>query len=111
FACDRTARDGHSDATVIVAAGTTFAAYDDQSRPMAERFIEEQIRRLRELSERFTRVHGEAAELTRELERDRAASGVRPLHDVRDLRSRVSNDEPAENHAARRARGSRRRRR
>ena len=78
---------------------------------MSEHFLEEQIKRLRDMSERFTRVYGEAAELARKFERDRAAAKVSPLHDVRDLRRYVSSDEPAEDHAARRARARRHRRR
>lgn len=65
---------------------------------MAESFLEEQLRRIRQMSERVARARDRAAELTKELARDREARHQGPLEEVRDFRyeSGISDDsEPA----------------
>jgi len=54
---------------------------------MAESFLEDQLKRIRELSERMSRATHDAAELSEELARNREASHQGPLHEVRDLRT------------------------
>jgi len=78
---------------------------------MSEHFLEEQIKRLREMSELFTRVHGQAAELVRQFERDRAAPRTSPPPDVRDRNRQAANDEPSGSDAIRSPRAARTRRR
>ena len=85
---------------------------------MAESFLEEQLKRMREMSEQMSRASGHAAELSNELERDRASRQRGPLYDVRDLRTyppRKEEPEQSDDHAghARRhaTRGPSRRRR
>jgi hypothetical protein len=74
---------------------------------MAETFLEEQLRRIREMSEQMSRVRNHAAELSEELARDRAFIRRNPLHAVRDFRSYSSmRSEPpasAEDHGGRSA--------
>ena len=53
---------------------------------MAESFLEEQLKRLREMSEQMTRVTNDSAELSDELARSRKSGRRDPLQDVRDLR-------------------------
>jgi hypothetical protein len=65
---------------------------------MAEHFLEEQLRRIREMSKQMSRARDSAAELSLEFERHRAIIRQSPLHAVRDLRSYSSND-PAPDHA------------
>jgi hypothetical protein len=54
---------------------------------MAESFLEEQLRRIREMSEQMSRVTSNVAELSNELARDRELSRQDPLQEVRDLRT------------------------
>jgi hypothetical protein len=54
---------------------------------MAESFLEDQLKRLRELSDRMSRATDHAAELNSELVRYREASRQGPLHEVRDFRT------------------------
>jgi hypothetical protein len=54
---------------------------------MAENFLEEQLRRIRRMNEQMSRVHNNAAEISEELARDRAAIRRDPLRAVRDFRS------------------------
>jgi len=54
---------------------------------MSEHFLEDQLRRIREMSERMTRLQARAAELSAEFERDRASARQGPLQEVRDLRT------------------------
>jgi hypothetical protein len=74
---------------------------------MTESFLEEQLRRIREMSERMSRVRNHAAEISEELARDFAAIRRDPLHAVRDFRSYSSmRTEPppsAEDHGVRSA--------
>jgi hypothetical protein len=59
---------------------------------MSERFLEEQIKRIRELTARISESGRRRAELTQLLERARRAYG--PLEEVRDLSPYGSADEP-----------------
>jgi hypothetical protein len=54
---------------------------------MAESFLEEQLKRIKEMSERMSRATARAAELSNELARDRDSNKQGPLHEVRDLRT------------------------
>ena len=54
---------------------------------MSEHFLEEQLKRIREMTERMTRLQARAAELSEEFERDRAIARWGPLQEVRDLRT------------------------
>jgi hypothetical protein len=53
---------------------------------MSESFLEDQLKRIREMSERMSRATSHAAELNHELARNREARERGPLHEVRDLR-------------------------
>jgi hypothetical protein len=53
---------------------------------MAESFLEEQLKRIRGMTEQMTRARNEAAELTDEFARSRKSGRQDPLHDVKDLR-------------------------
>ena len=53
---------------------------------MVESFLEEQLKRIREMTERMARVGDDAAELKHELARSRESSPQDPLHNVKDLR-------------------------
>jgi hypothetical protein len=66
---------------------------------MAENFLEEQLKRIREMSERMSRVQSHAAEVSAEVARDRALAKRTPLHQVRDFRRYSSiTEERAEAH-------------
>jgi hypothetical protein len=54
---------------------------------MSASFLEEQLRRIREMTERMTRAANHAAELNDEIARTRAASARGPLDEVRDFRT------------------------
>jgi hypothetical protein len=54
---------------------------------MAESFLEDQLKRIHEMTERMSRASNCAAELNDELVRNRQASGRGPLYEVRDLRT------------------------
>jgi hypothetical protein len=71
---------------------------------MAENFLEEQLERIRRLTEQMAQVQSRAAELTEEFERDRAMTTRSPLQNVRDFRRHPSlNEAPdrAEDHGGR----------
>jgi hypothetical protein len=54
---------------------------------MAESFLKEQLKRIRDMTERMARVHDHTAELSHELERDpESAIPHGPLAEVRDFR-------------------------
>ena len=53
---------------------------------MADVFLEKQLERLREMSERMTQARERAAELAKEIDRDRKAIPQSPLQEVRDFR-------------------------
>jgi hypothetical protein len=61
---------------------------------MAESFLEEQLKRIREMSEWVSRATSRAAELSDELAQRRESRG--PLYDVRDLRTYTSRHESRE---------------
>jgi len=53
---------------------------------MAESFLKEQLKRIREMTEQMARVHDRTAGLSEELGRDRESARPHPLADVRDFR-------------------------
>jgi len=59
---------------------------------MSERFLEEQLKRIRLMTEQMARLHSRAAEMSEAFDRERAAGYHNPLHEVRDLRT--SSSEP-----------------
>ena len=84
---------------------------------MAESFLEEQLKRMREMSEQMSRASNHAAELTSDMARDRELHPKDPLRDVRDVRTfnspRPQPKERSDDHAGsprRRRRPARRRR-
>jgi hypothetical protein len=54
---------------------------------MAESFLEDQLKRIREMTEQMSRATNRAAELNDELMRNREAGRHGPLDDVRDFRT------------------------
>jgi hypothetical protein len=64
---------------------------------MAESFLEEQIRRIRQLSEWMSSVQNRVAELSGEMVRDRELAYEGPLYEIRDFRIHQPelDDEPA----------------
>ena len=85
---------------------------------MAEWFLEEQLKRMKEMSEQMSRATTRAAQLSSELARDRESIKQGPLHEVRDLRtypprkkSKGRSDDHAGNARRDTARDSSRRRR
>jgi hypothetical protein len=68
---------------------------------MAESFLEEQLARIKRLTEKMTQAQNSAADLSNELERGRHLARQTPLHDVRDYRLYAANDEEvSERHTA-----------
>jgi hypothetical protein len=68
---------------------------------MAESFLEEQLARIKRLTEKMTQAQNSAADLSNELERGRYLTRQTPLHDVRDYRLYAANDEEvSERHTA-----------
>ena len=65
---------------------------------MSEHFLEEQLKRIREMTEQMTRLRNSAAELSEALDRERVSGYHNPLHEVRDLRTLSS--EPPQRHTA-----------
>ena len=57
---------------------------------MAEWFLEEQLKRMKELSEQMSRASHKAAELSNEIARERDEQRQDPLQEVRDLRTHIS---------------------
>lgn len=66
-----------------------------------DRFLEEQLKRIQELTRRMTGLEHRAAELSEELKHDRDAMHWGPLHEVRDLRT-ISKSQPPSDVAERR---------
>ncbi len=70
---------------------------------MSEHFLEEQLKRIREMTEQMTRLRNSAAELSEAFDRERVSGYHNPLHEVRDLRT-LSSEPPqrdsADEHAA-----------
>ena len=61
--------------------------YRTQEQAMADSFLEDQLKRIREMSERMSQATRHAAELNHELARNREAGRQGPLNEVRDLRT------------------------
>ena len=57
---------------------------------MAENFLEEQLKRIQEMSEWMSRIQSRAAEISAEVARDRALARRSPLQQVRDFRQHSS---------------------
>lgn len=57
---------------------------------MPEWLLEEQLKRMKEMSEQMSRVSNKAAELSNEMARERELQRQDPLHDVRDVRTYIS---------------------
>lgn len=60
---------------------------------MSEHFLEEQLKRIREMTEQMTRLRNSAAELSEAFDRERVSGYHNPLHEVRDLRT-LSSEPP-----------------
>ena len=60
---------------------------------MSERFLEEQLKRIREMTEQMTRLRVSAAELSQAFDRERTSGYHNPLHEVRDFRT-LSSEPP-----------------
>ena len=60
---------------------------------MSEHFLEEQLKRIRDMTEQMTRLRNSAAELSEAFDRERISGYHNPLHEVRDLRT-LSSDLP-----------------
>jgi hypothetical protein len=60
---------------------------------MSERFLEEQLKRIREMTEQMTRLRNSAAELSEAFDRERISGYTNPLYEVRDLRT-LSSEPP-----------------
>lgn len=68
---------------------------------MAESFLEEQLARIKRLTEKMTQAQNSAADLSNEIERGRYLARQTPLHDVRDYRLYTADDEQvSERHSA-----------
>jgi hypothetical protein len=57
---------------------------------MSEPFLEEQLKRIKEMNEQMTRLRDRATEMSAAFERGHAATRYGPLHEVRDFRSTSS---------------------
>jgi hypothetical protein len=75
---------------------------------MAETFLEEQLKRIRQMSEQMSRARDYAAEVSNEVARERESMfRHHPLHEVRDYRPYSSIDEAPRRPAAHNGRGHR----
>jgi hypothetical protein len=64
---------------------------------MAQSFLKDQLKRIREMTQQMARVHDDATELSQELRRNRdAATNRDPLAEVRDLRIHSSPNDDAD---------------
>jgi hypothetical protein len=63
-------------------------------------FLEEQLKRIQDLTKKMTGWEQRSAELSQEIERDREAMRRDPLHDVRDLRTVSQSDRFERAHTA-----------
>jgi len=54
---------------------------------MSEHFLEEQLKRIREMTEQMTRLRTRAAEMSEAVDRERISGYHNPLHEVRDFRT------------------------
>jgi hypothetical protein len=69
---------------------------------MSEHFLEEQLKRIREMTEQMTRLRTSAAELSDAFDRERMSGYHDPLHEVRDFRtpsSELPERDAADEHA------------
>lgn len=69
---------------------------------MSEHFLEEQLKRIREMTEQMTRLRNSAAELSEAFDRERMSGCHNPLHEVRDFRtpsSELPERDTADEHA------------
>jgi hypothetical protein len=64
-----------------------------------EKILEEQIERMRQLTERMTQIRREVVQNTAFIAQQRQAAPAGPLHDYRDYRTIQSHDYP-EHHAS-----------
>jgi hypothetical protein len=78
---------------------------------MAESFLEEQLARIKRLTETMTQAQNRAADLSNELERGRYLVRQTPLHDVRDYRLYTADDRAPQRTSAKNDTRRRRRRR
>ena len=76
---------------------------------MAESFLEEQLKRIRALSERMSQVRSEAAAIAQARARDRELANRDPLTAVRDYRPYPGNDAESPRRSTSRDASSRRR--
>ena len=60
---------------------------------MAESFLEEPLKRIRDMTEQVSRARGRAAEISNEIARQRESSQLGPLQEVRDFRTFSSEPE------------------
>jgi hypothetical protein len=65
---------------------------------MSEHFLEEQLKRIREMTEQMTRLRNSAAKLSEPFDREGVSGYHNPFHEVRDLRTLSS--EPPQRHTA-----------
>ena len=72
---------------------------------MAEAFLEEQLKRIRQMTEQMSRVRRQAYETSAEIQRQRDSQRSDPLQQVRDFRTYSSSEAPrherADDHASR----------
>ena len=72
---------------------------------MAQEFLEEQLKRIREMTEQMSRARHQAHETSAEILRQRDSQRSDPLQQVRDFRTYSSSEEPrherADDHASR----------
>lgn len=69
---------------------------------MSEHFLEEQLKRIRDMTEQLTRLRDSAAELPGAFDRERISGYHNPLHEVRDFRtlsSELPERDTADEHA------------
>jgi len=60
---------------------------------MTENFLEEQLKRIRQMTETVSRLRNRAVAISEEIEQERALMRRSPLHEVRDFRCYSSIDE------------------
>jgi len=66
---------------------------------MAESFLEEQLKRIRQMTEQMSRVRDQAHEVAVEMARHRALVRLGPLQEVRDFRTYSSTHEEVRDRA------------
>jgi hypothetical protein len=78
-----------------------------QEHPVMDSFLEEQLKRIQELTRRMSGLEHRSAELSEELARDRLAMRRGPLQEIRDLRTVSPIPRAQAHHAPRRRRRKR----